>query len=407
MSSRQGKGCQGMPITQTEPVQYSHNSQSDSNQDFDVTTVNPNAESTRMDGAHSRPQDGHASHHAKPKADNMDQHAHQVASSDLQGPYIGHSHSPASQEDEIRHLRNELDQARRDARSMSDDIRELVAGIGNLSSTLIHNSNSSMNTTHNSSNRRHQLSISVLNDIDTFDGKQGHKLDDWLADIENAAATVEEDEVVVAKGKARGLAQDLIKEHESQPWHHIKEQLRNRLNNASIHTYMSRFMEIQQKDSETLTAYIHRFKKEAKHCDFDSPPAKIRIFLKGLINSSRIAPSVYEKGPTTIEDAISIVEKISSAQRIAASFSQSHQISMMRREHNEQYAPEHHYAPTHHQPTNQDCSNCGQLGHPWFTCPRIICDGCNQHGHIYRYCWDRIPPSGTSSPPENHHPHGG
>ena len=68
-------------------------------------------------------------------------------------------------------------------------------------------------------------------------------------------------------------------------------------------------MEIQQKDSETLTAYIHRFKKEAKH----SHPTKIRIFLKGLINSSRIAPSVYEKGPTTIEDTISIVEKISSA----------------------------------------------------------------------------------------------
>ena len=269
---------------------------------------------------------------------------------------------------------------------MSDDIRELVAGIQNLSSTLIHNSNSLMNTTHNSSNQRHQLSISVLNDIDTFDGKQGHKLDNWLADIENAAAIIEEDEVVVAKGKARGLARDLIKEHESQPWHHIKEQLHNHLNNASIHTYTSRFMEIQQKDSETLTAYIHRFKKKAKHCDFNSHPAKIRIFLKGLINSSRIAPSVYKKGPTTIEDAISIVEKISSAQRIAASFSQNHQISMMKRGPNKHHTPNHHHASTHHQTINQDCSNCGQLGHPWFTCPRIICDGCNQHGHIYRYC---------------------
>ena len=403
MSSQQGKGCQEMPITQTELAQYSHDSQSDSDQDFDVTTVNPNAESTRMDGTHSRPQDGHAPHHTKPKADSMDQHAHQVAPGDPQGPYIGHSQSPASREVEIRHLRNELDQARRDAQSMSDDIRELVAGIRNLSSTLIHNSNSLMNTTHNSSNRRHQLSISVLNDIDTFDGKQGHKLDDWFADIENAAAIVEEDEVVVVKGKVRGLARDLIKEHENQPWHHIKEQLRNRLNNASIHTYTSRFMEIQQKDSETLTAYIHRFKKEAKHCDFDSIPAKIRIFLKGLINSSRIAPSVYKKGPTTIEDAISIVEKISSAQRIAASFSQNHQISMMKRGRNEHHTPDHHHATTHHQQINQDCSNCGQLGHPWFTCPRIICDGCNEHGHIYRYCWDRIPPSGTSSPPENHH----
>ena len=102
---------------------------------------------------------------------------------------------------------------------MSNDIRELVAGIRDLSSTLIQNTNSSSNTTLNNSSRRHQLSISVLNDIDTFNGKQGHKLDDWLADIENAAAIVEEDKVMVAKGKA----QDLIKEHENQPWPHIKE----------------------------------------------------------------------------------------------------------------------------------------------------------------------------------------
>ena len=102
-------------------------------------------------------------------------------------------------------------------------------------------------------------------------------------------------------------------------------------------------MEIQQKDSETLTAYIHRFKKEAKYCDFNSHPAKIRIFLKGLINNSRIAPSVYEKGPTTIEDAIGIVEKISSAQCIAASFSQNHQISMMKRGPNEHHTPNHHH----------------------------------------------------------------
>ena len=134
---------------------------------------------------------------------------------------------------------------------------------------------------------------------------------------------------MVVKGKVRGLARDLIEEHEDQPWPHIKDQLCNCLNNASIHTYTSRFIEIQQKDSETLTAYIRRFKKEAKHCDFDSHPAKIRIFLKGLINSSRIEPGVYKKGPTTIEDTIGIVKKISSAQCIAASFSHNHQISMM------------------------------------------------------------------------------
>ena len=95
MSSHQGKGCPEMPITQTEPALYSHDSQSDSNQDFDIATVNPNAESTRMDGTHSRPQDSHVPHHTKPKADSMDQHRHQGAPSKLQGPYIGQKPQPS------------------------------------------------------------------------------------------------------------------------------------------------------------------------------------------------------------------------------------------------------------------------------------------------------------------------
>ena len=57
MSSQQGKGCPEMPITQTEPAQYSHDSQSDSNQDFDVTTVNPNTESMEH-GWHPQPPPG-------------------------------------------------------------------------------------------------------------------------------------------------------------------------------------------------------------------------------------------------------------------------------------------------------------------------------------------------------------
>ena len=161
-----------------------------------------------------------------------------------------------------------------------------------------------------------------------------------------------------------------------------------------VYTHTPQDLWKYNRKTETLTAYIHRFKKEAKHCNFDSHQAKIRIFLKGLINSSRIAPSVYEKGPTTIQKAIEMVEKISSAQCIAASFSQNNQISMMKR------------GPTDHHTPNQDCSNCGQLGHPWFTCPHIICNGCNQRGHIYRHCWDRIPLLGTASPPESHHNHG-
>ena len=104
MSSLQGKGCPEMPINQTETAQYLQDSQSDSNQDFDVTTVNPNTESTRLDGTHNCPQDSHVPHHTKPKTENVDQRRLQGAPGDQQGPYIGHSRSPASQEDEIRHL---------------------------------------------------------------------------------------------------------------------------------------------------------------------------------------------------------------------------------------------------------------------------------------------------------------
>ena len=104
MSSQQGKGCPEMPINQTEPAQYSQGSQSDSDHKFDITTVNPNMESTRLDGTHSRPQDSHTPHLTRPKADNVDQHRHQGVPGNLQGPYTGHSRSSASQEDEIKHL---------------------------------------------------------------------------------------------------------------------------------------------------------------------------------------------------------------------------------------------------------------------------------------------------------------
>ena len=104
MSSQQGNGCPEMPINQTEPEHYSQDSQSNSDHDFEVTTVKLTTESTRLDSTHSCPQDSHAPCHMRQRTDDMDQHGHQGAPSDQQGPYTGHGRSPASQEDEIRHL---------------------------------------------------------------------------------------------------------------------------------------------------------------------------------------------------------------------------------------------------------------------------------------------------------------
>ena len=90
MSSQQGKGHSEMPVNQTKPAQYSQDSQSDSNHDFKVTTVKLTVENTRLDSIHSHPQDSHMPHHTRQRTNDMDQHRHQVAPGNQQGPYTGH-----------------------------------------------------------------------------------------------------------------------------------------------------------------------------------------------------------------------------------------------------------------------------------------------------------------------------
>ena len=48
-------------------------------------------------------------------------------------------------------------------------------------------------------------------------------------------------------------------------------------------------MEIQQKEEESLVAYIHWFKAKAKRCNFTNNTATIRIFVKGLKNTLSLA----------------------------------------------------------------------------------------------------------------------
>ena len=72
-------------------------------------------------------------------------------------------------------------------------------------------------------------------------------------------------------------------------------------------------MDIQQRDNESLAAYIHRFKREAKRCNFANNAATIRIFVKGLKNTHTLAACVDEKGPQTLTDTISEVEKLQAA----------------------------------------------------------------------------------------------
>ena len=65
----------------------------------------------------------------------------------------------------------------------------------------------------------------------------------------------------------------------------IMDLLRLKLCNANIHTYISHFMDIQQWKKESLAAYIHQLRTEAKQCNFKNDAATIRIFVKGLKNT--------------------------------------------------------------------------------------------------------------------------
>ena len=44
--------------------------------------------------------------------------------------------------------------------------------------------------------------------------------------------------------------------------------------------------------------------------------ATIRIFIKGLKNAHSLATHIYEKGPQTLTDAISGVEKLNAVQQL-------------------------------------------------------------------------------------------
>ena len=88
-------------------------------------------------------------------------------------------------------------------------------------------------------------------------------------------------------------------------------------------------MEIQQKEKDSLAAYIHCFKREAKRCYFINNAATIRNFVKGLKDAYTLATRIYEKGPQALADAISEVEKLQATQQLTATLIPSSTVNVM------------------------------------------------------------------------------
>ena len=124
----------------------------------------------------------------------------------------------------------------------------------------------------------------LIQDIPTFNRNDLAQLEDWLTDIETAANLTDKSRTKLTQAKSKGLTCTLITEALAlgKNWEEIKDSLHLKNCNSNIHTSISHFMNIQQKDNESLAAYIDRFKREAKSCNFTINVATIRIFVKGL-----------------------------------------------------------------------------------------------------------------------------
>ena len=128
------------------------------------------------------------------------------------------------------------------------------------------------------------LEKSLLQDIPILNGNDSSQLEDWLTDVETASDLMAKSRTKLAQAKLKGLIRTLISEALTlnKTWEDIKDSLHLKICNSDIHTSISHFMEIQQKDKESLAAYIHHFKREASRCKFNNDAATIRIFIKGL-----------------------------------------------------------------------------------------------------------------------------
>ena len=110
--------------------------------------------------------------------------------------------------------------------------------------------------------KKTSLESSLLQDIPTLNGNDSSQLEDWLTDIETASELMGESRTKLAHAKSRGLVKTLILEaltlHKN--WEEIKDFLCLKICNSDIHTSISHFMDIQQKEKESPAAYFHYFK---------------------------------------------------------------------------------------------------------------------------------------------------
>ena len=105
--------------------------------------------------------------------------------------------------------------------------------------------------------KKTSLENSLLQDIPILNGQDPSQLEDWLTDIETASELTGKSRTKLAQAKSRGLVRTLITEAiiAQKSWEEIIDSLCLKISNVDIHTSISRFMDIQQTDKESLATY--------------------------------------------------------------------------------------------------------------------------------------------------------
>ena len=90
----------------------------------------------------------------------------------------------------------------------------------------------------------------LLQDITILNRNNSPQLEDWLVDIKTASDLTGKRRTTLAQAKSKGLIHTLISEAltTNKTWDEIKDSLHLKICNSDIHTSLSRFMEIQQKE---------------------------------------------------------------------------------------------------------------------------------------------------------------
>ena len=125
-------------------------------------------------------------------------------------------------------------------------------------------------------------------------------------DLETIADILTESHKHLAETKSCGLTCTLISQalQTEKCWDELKGIHWLKFCNANIHTHISCFMEIQQKDNKTLTTFVHHFKATAKWCAFENNTVAIHIFVKAFQDAHIITAKIYEMDPQTFSEVI-------------------------------------------------------------------------------------------------------